>query len=742
MSAGDESKLLMEGLLYKRRNGLGKHFAEPWVYRFFTLTNSGILSYFETPYDPSCAEDREQSKARGRVDLRAIDYELHREPSIDGAPTNFAFTLRFPDEKWKLCAESDTDHSQWCMELENFRDASAKDTQRFPLSSSPLTIDTTLGNENIDSNAIKYSSPVHGKLPQVKSDSNSNGYNNKADAAGDGDSNNDVIEIPLHSSSNTNTNTNDHSNQVDSSSSSSSAAMISIGKVRQTSTGGRLSHQMNLNTKTKKMGKVKINRNAVDGGSFLDFAQLEEIFTVILINYCLYLSYKYYTFNVPGSQFHRNPIIKIKFPEIFENNNNSENTLFSFSENVVSYIQHNIPYSGHVIAFLYLLLANIILITTLSIRNNRYTVATVAKIAAQEALKEADGNTVNGNGHGNSISVVSGSMKSTHDSSIKFNIPVKAKAGAGVGVSVGNSMNKGSGDSGSIVEEDSPENDETDIHMVDGKPVPGYTMEQVTNISQRNAPMHTWSIIDHQEFHVRVGPNYNWNKKKAPSDQPLYQPFAIDIFSSAKRIDNAGSRFSIPKKYTDVKTNNEFVPPVFIVQIQIPAEAPALWNSVEDGAGWSMCMFFAITEQTIHELKNIETASPAVKLWAKWCEFAENDKSWRSRFKFISASSNLAELGVPSYISNYNAKPILIRRTGTLFRGEGSKYMEFDMHIHKFDYAAKKGIFYMTSLCNEMLCQIGYVIEGRDDEELPETLFGCCALNRPQETMSPYMFDE
>ena len=285
------------------------------------------------------------------------------------------------------------------------------------------------------------------------------------------------------------------------------------------------------------------------------------------------------------------------------------------------------------------------------------------------------------------------------------------------------------------------EEDEEDAHpMVDGKPVPGYTMAKVSG-PQRQAPMHTWSACDHEDFHVRIGPNYSWNKKKAPSPPPLYEVFATDIFSSASRVDHASTRFAMPEEYANVDTKNAFVPPVFVVQIQIPAEEPSIWSPVTDGPGWSICMFFRITESTLKQLENLSTASPAVKLWAQWCEKAPEDKAWRARFKFISSCSNLVELGVPSSIANYNAKPILIRRTGSLYRGEGNKYMEFDMHIHTFDTMAKKGIFYMTSLCAEMFCQIGYVIEGRTDEELPEALFGCAALNRPQETLSNFIFD-
>lgn len=46
----------------------------------------------------------------------------------------------------------------------------------------------------------------------------------------------------------------------------------------------------------------------------------------------------------------------------------------------------------------------------------------------------------------------------------------------------------------------------------------------------RSAPPHTWSFADSRQFNVRVGPDYNKNKRKAASSTPFYEPFAVDVF--------------------------------------------------------------------------------------------------------------------------------------------------------------------------------------------------------------------
>lgn len=41
-----------------------------------------------------------------------------------------------------------------------------------------------------------------------------------------------------------------------------------------------------------------------------------------------------------------------------------------------------------------------------------------------------------------------------------------------------------------------------------------------------------------------------------------------------------------------------------------------------------------------------------------------------------------------------------------------------------------------------MYMQIGFVIEGREDSELPEAMFACVAVNKPQEESAEFIFDD
>ena len=61
-----------------------------------------------------------------------------------------------------------------------------------------------------------------------------------------------------------------------------------------------------------------------------------------------------------------------------------------------------------------------------------------------------------------------------------------------------------------------------------------------------------------------------------------------------------------------------------VVNMQVPASAPAMWGSGE-GSGWSIVIYFALKKTTATAASDLATAAPCVSLfhhWATGCEFA------------------------------------------------------------------------------------------------------------------------
>lgn len=68
------------------------------------------------------------------------------------------------------------------------------------------------------------------------------------------------------------------------------------------------------------------------------------------------------------------------------------------------------------------------------------------------------------------------------------------------------------------------------------------------------------------------------------------------------------------------------------------------------------------------------TATPGARLFANYCANAPEanihaaGSPWKSRFKVTMRCQNIDEFGLPSFITSYNGKPVLIRNTGNLIR--------------------------------------------------------------------------
>jgi len=239
---------------------------------------------------------------------------------------------------------------------------------------------------------------------------------------------------------------------------------------------------------------------------------------------------------------------------------------------------------------------------------------------------------------------------------------------------------------------------------------------------------------------MRIGPNYNKNKQKAPSAPALLDLVGIDCLRTPARIDAIGSKVYIPDEWKSVESPLEGVPNIFIVNCQLPSEFnTSLFREITDGPGWSLVHYFRLSENTAAQMRDLSTADNAVKLFVDYCRNApeqeSNSKSpYRGKFKVTLRCENIDEFGLPSFITGYNAKPVLIKNTGTMLRSACGSYLEFDINVHRFASLPKKALQTLLSRFERMNISTAFCIESREDDELPETLFGCGSINRPKYT--------
>lgn len=78
-------------------------------------------------------------------------------------------------------------------------------------------------------------------------------------------------------------------------------------------------------------------------------------------------------------------------------------------------------------------------------------------------------------------------------------------------------------------------------------------------------------------------------------------------------------------------------------------------------------------------------------------------------------------------IRNYTCKPFLSRPEHSFYKGEDHLLITFD--IHCYSKAARKGVSHLIPTMKNTILDIGLVIEGRSDSELPEQMLGVTRIN-------------
>ena len=289
------------------------------------------------------------------------------------------------------------------------------------------------------------------------------------------------------------------------------------------------------------------------------------------------------------------------------------------------------------------------------------------------------------------------------------------------------------------------------------KPSAGQTTMRIANptdlpVSSEGHVFAGWRLADPAIMAIRSH-GYKATKKKVPSPGNLYQCAKVDIFEARSRYPDMASRVNLPQvSFANDPTPKTWnAPDTFVVSIAIPTDPPKLYSSSENGGGYTVTMYFTMTQETRDILKRVtadgynpssertedvqKSKVNAVRLFEEWCRRAPTDDSWMARFKVVPNAQNLKEIGLPSWISKYNGKPFLIKRpgqTGFLFRHPETSTFEFDISLHPFPYLAKQGICYMKeSYFKKVLVTFGFLIEGRADDELPECLIGLMQLCYP-----------
>jgi len=231
-----------------------------------------------------------------------------------------------------------------------------------------------------------------------------------------------------------------------------------------------------------------------------------------------------------------------------------------------------------------------------------------------------------------------------------------------------------------------------------------------------------WRRVHASIFRVRAR-DYGNSGQKIPSAAAMFEPVSVDLVRGIRKLESVGKLFtpciSEYKKFS--KSGPEDLPELIILHGQFPLQPPSLWNTAanDQDPGCSLVVAFAPNRVT----------DPAVALQLLR-RAMQAPKAEDARFKLVGRVENLSELsgGIAEIIENFNNKPVLLTKSCTIIQHPG-RIMEIIFDVRMWNFVARKSLSTVQDqLLKDAVLSLALLVEGRDNDELPEQVLGCVQL--------------
>eukprot|EP00928_Gymnodinium_smaydae_P078765 TRINITY_DN62848_c0_g1_i1.p1 TRINITY_DN62848_c0_g1~~TRINITY_DN62848_c0_g1_i1.p1 ORF type:complete len:378 (-),score=81.10 TRINITY_DN62848_c0_g1_i1:312-1445(-) len=275
-----------------------------------------------------------------------------------------------------------------------------------------------------------------------------------------------------------------------------------------------------------------------------------------------------------------------------------------------------------------------------------------------------------------------------------------------------------------------------------------------------------WSRADGSAFQVRTGPSYPSKGKKAPSAKALYECVAVDIVRAPVVVSEVLGRLCpVPPAEADSKDGGLAwqpgcaLPRVLCMVTMLPytcdwtCRTPSRDVHLQD-PGCSIVAVFTLRRETLEMLRRPEKELPAsIRLLRDFVaratsgeQCAVGDHRTTGVLKLIALAQNPDDIKMSSVLKSlvgrWNGTPALVTKSGYVHKGPQGEWLEIDVDVRCWSLAARNALYKLRDVLESASLQVGVVVQGVEDTDLPEGIVGACQIHGLNLDKSPVTIDD
>jgi hypothetical protein len=240
-----------------------------------------------------------------------------------------------------------------------------------------------------------------------------------------------------------------------------------------------------------------------------------------------------------------------------------------------------------------------------------------------------------------------------------------------------------------------------------------------------------WRSLSADEFSVRSAGYGGAHKNKEPSDSALYDCVGVDVLKGGQGLSKLlqhrkAKDFSWWKSAGGVPWDSAWgVPRVLIVSALLPIHNPMSLSSKPPGC--ALVAFFRLSDKSCQELAS-GYVNPQMRCWQRLCKCGVSTRDG-SAFKAIGQLPEQSLSELPSLLQGYNGKPVLVTKSANFVKDLLPEVLEVDVDVGQWAFLARQTLYSYQGVLASHAFHMGYLVEGRADDELPERMVACFCIS-------------